>query len=275
MGFRKITFDTTSDGLDKLCERLSVLGYDELEIVDIHRVSLYVADEVSPDPLPDIRNAVEFEPVVTHVAQEDWMNNWKQYYEPIAVGRRILIQPEWLELHNPDNRAVFWCEPGVSFGTGSHATTRLCLELLDEHVAPGAAVADLGCGSGILAVSALLLGAKSAFAADIDPQAVKVASTNAVRNGFPDMTVRQLDLLESFDVPGNNDIVCANLISDIIRTLAPKLAACVKIGGRLFASGILQEHAQDVSAVLESFGLERAGIRTSGGWAAIDLIRRA
>ena len=120
----------------------------------------------------------------SNVDEEDWANNWKQYFKPLTVGEKILILPEWETLESETDRTIFVINPGMSFGTGSHHTTRLCLERLEKYIKPGMKVLDLGCGSGILSLVALLLGAESATAVDIDPNAAKIARENAERNGI-------------------------------------------------------------------------------------------
>ncbi|MCL2080665.1 MAG: 50S ribosomal protein L11 methyltransferase [Oscillospiraceae bacterium] len=289
MKWTKFTVKTTHDEIDAVCARLAALGYDQLEIEDAEEIRRFIerekpfwqlADEglleksgasvsfyVDGDGGAEGLDGLDFTRAV--VCEEDWIDNWKRYYKPIKIGARILIQPEWEPLDNPEGRAVFWCDPGVSFGTGTHATTRLCLELLDRLVKPGDTVIDLGCGSGILSVTALLLGAGSAFAADIDGHACDIALRNAGRNGLA-LTVERGNLLEDaglWERMGSADIVCANLVADLICPLARRLRAAA--AGCLIASGILSERAGEVGAALGGAGFEVVERLDSEGWAAL------
>jgi len=292
MDWLKITIKTTHCEIDAVCARLAVLGFDQLEIEDAEEISNFIEHEkpfwqLADDSLlekkdtsisfyvapgTDVTGLDGLEVTRAIIRDTDWMDNWKQYYKPIKIGRRILIQPEWEPLNNIDNRVVFWCDPGVSFGTGTHATTRLCLEFLDKLVKKGDTVIDLGCGSGILSVTSMLLGAKSAFAVDIDSHACNIARRNAERNRQI-LTAVQGNLLEDDNLwlgmqPA--DIVCANLVSGLITTLAPKLR--VVTSGYLIISGILSECADGVCRVLQQEGFRTAERMESEGWAAILLL---
>ena len=147
--------------------------------------------------------------------EEDWENNWKQYYKPMRVGRRLVVVPCWETYQKKSDDVILKLDPGMAFGTGAHATTRLCMELLEESVTPGCAMLDVGCGSGILAVCSVLLGAKSAVGVDIDELAAKIAGENAALNDVSDQTrFIQLNLTEK--IRGEFDVVCANIVSDVI-----------------------------------------------------------
>ena len=160
------------------------------------------------------------------VADEDWENNWKQFYKPMEIGSRLLVVPEWEEAADP-TRVKLVLNPGLTFGTGSHATTRLCLQALDTHIHGGERVLDLGCGSGILSIAALRLGAESAFACDIDEKCVDVAYENAALNGIGKdrYTVRWGDVLTDAalrqEMGAGYDIVVANIVADVIMGLSP------------------------------------------------------
>ena len=157
------------------------------------------------------------------VADEDWENNWKQFYKPMEIGSRLLVVPEWEEAADP-TRVKLVLNPGLTFGTGSHATTRLCLQALDTHIHGGERVLDLGCGSGILSIAALRLGAESAFACDIDEKCVDVAYENAALNGIGKdrYTVRWGDVLTDAalrqEMGAGYDIVVANIVADVIKS---------------------------------------------------------
>ncbi len=200
--------------------------------------------------------------------EEDWANNWKQYFKPTEVGSRLLICPTW-EQEPPTERKVLHLEPGAAFGTGTHDTTRLCLEELDRLVKPGDTVLDLGCGSGILAIATLLLGAESAVGVDIDPVAVKTACENGERNGFAEPALRFVcgDLADKVD--GRFSLVVANIVADVILLFAPQVPRFLAPGGAFVCSGILTERAQEVTDGLQRAGLTVTERRDSGGWTCL------
>ncbi|MCL1820834.1 MAG: 50S ribosomal protein L11 methyltransferase [Oscillospiraceae bacterium] len=274
MDWVKFTINVPHRDMDALCARLSALGYDQLEIEDAEELNRFIEHEkpfwqlvdesllenknscvsfyVDPKSAENVTGLDGLDVVRTVIREEDWMDNWKRYYKPIKIGKRLLIQPEWEQLDDSEDRAVLWCDPGVSFGTGTHATTRMCLLFLDKNVKRGDTVADFGCGSGILSVAALLLGAESAAAFDIDPIAVDVARRNAERNEVTLEAIQGNLLTDDGLWDRRADIVCANLVADLLIELAPKLRAVT--GGKLFASGIIAEHESKVRKALERAG---------------------
>ena len=250
---------------------------------------------------------------------EDWENSWKAYFHPIPAGGRLLIQPAWEE-YEPEawpGRVPLWLEPGAAFGSGSHATTRLCLEALEdaldscfhsppvasrhlpqggdmdsltkadvvasiappgempegqrgkENSASNIAVLDIGCGSGILAVAALLLGAERAVGVDIDPLAVSSARENGLRNGFgpPALTVLEGNLAEQ--ATGQFDVVVSNIVADAILALAGSAARRLKPGGVWISSGIIDTRAEEVMEGLQACGWRVVGRRGEGGWVCL------
>lgn len=181
--------------------------------------------------------------VVEEVAEQNWVQLTQSQFDPIRISERLWIVPSWHE--SPDPAAVnLVLDPGMAFGTGSHPTTRLCLEWLEHNVAAGCTVLDYGCGSGILAIAAARLGAARVAGVDIDPQAVEAARANAERNG-----VTALFADSAQPVAGEYDLVVANILSNPLRVLAPAICAHVRSGGRLALSGILREQAEEIIAI--------------------------
>jgi ribosomal protein L11 methyltransferase len=165
-------------------------------------------------------------------AQEDWINNWKKYFHPIPVGKKLLIRPDWEKAENPEGRVVLDLEPGIAFGTGTHETTRLCMEFLEDFISPGCSMLDVGCGSGILAIAALLLGAEHAVGVDIDPLAVKTAVQNAQRNHVENRFTGICGSLTE-QVEGTYQVVAANIVADVILELLHNIGDFYGDGCRL------------------------------------------
>ena len=201
-------------------------------------------------------------------AMEDWVNNWKKYFHPMPVGDKLLIRPTWEDADPTDGRKVLHIEPGLAFGTGSHPTTRLCLETLDELVQGGERVLDIGTGSGILAIAALKLGAKVAEGVDIDPMCVRTAGENAERNGVNDrFTVLVGDLSDK--ASGEYNIITANIVAAAILSLAPHVPVLMAPGARFIASGIIDERKEEVLTGLRAAGLEPVQVKEKRGWVCI------
>lgn len=207
------------------------------------------------------------------VQDADWETSWKQYYKPLEIGERLLVIPQW-ETAELNGRVPLILDPGLTFGTGSHATTRLCLTALEKAVQGGERVLDLGCGSGILSIAALRLGAASARAVDIDEQCLTVARDNAALNNIgPDRyTVEVGDLLTDEDfrasLGGGYQIVLANIVADVIIALAPLVRSLMAEGGWFLCSGIIDTRAEEVAEKLRAAGLILAQRQESEGWCA-------
>ena len=206
-----------------------------------------------------------------NVADEDWENNWKQFYKPMEIGERLLVIPEW-EQARPSERVKLILNPGLTFGTGSHATTRLCLTALEKHIHGGEKVLDLGCGSGILSIAALLLGASDAFACDIDDKCIGVAYENAALNGIDKThyTVRCGDVTTDQklrkEFGGGYDVIVANIVADVIIALSVQVRPFLKPGGIFLCSGIIDDRAEEVKGKLIEAGWVITEERTSEGW---------
>ena len=207
--------------------------------------------------------------------EEDWAFGWQKYYKPMEIGRRLLVIPEW-EKDTVDcgGRVPLILDPGLAFGTGSHATTQLCLQALEKTVRPGDRVLDLGCGSGILSIAALKLGAESAQAVDIDEKCLNVAYENAALNGIgrDRYTVRVGDVLSDealrAELGGGYDIVVANIVADVILGLAPMVRQFLKPGGQFLCSGIIDDRAVEVADGLRRCGWAILETREESGWFA-------
>ncbi len=212
-----------------------------------------------------------------NVADEDWSEIWKQYFHPISVGKNILIQPAWEKTDAPQDKCVFTVNPGMSFGTGSHPSTRFCLEEIEKYIKDGDSVLDLGCGSGILSITALLLGAKSAVAVDIDSNATDVAYDNLALNHLSKdlYTTYTGDITSDADLRGKlgrHDIVIANIVADVIIALAPYVRSFMKDGAVFICSGIILERLDEVKSALTENGLKIKEIKNDDDWAAITCI---
>ena len=215
-------------------------------------------------------------PLALHKAvlhEEDWANNWKQYYKPMEVGRTLYIVPEWERGQPvPEGRTPVYLNPGLIFGTGSHGTTQLCLEGLEDHAVPGGRVLDLGCGSGILAIAALALGAGEAVGCDIDPKAVRVAEENASFNGIcPDrLRVYAGDILSNAglrqSLGSGYDLVLANIVADVIIPLSARAGEFMAPGAVFLCSGIIEGRAAEVRNALERNGFRVFETRERAGW---------
>ena len=200
----------------------------------------------------------------------DWENNWKKYFKPMPVGKRLLIRPIWEQEFDAGDRAVLHLEPGLAFGSGTHDTTRLCLESIENYAENGKTMLDIGCGSGILSVAGLLLGADSAVGVDIDALAVKTAKENGATNGFsePQFTVLQGSMTDK--VSGKFDIIAANIVADIIVMLCENVKNYMNPDAVFITSGIIVPREDDVVAAFEKNGLEIIARHESGGWLCFE-----
>lgn len=239
-------------------------------------VHIYISPEESPAEavafLSERYNAegIAHEIDLSICRNQDWENNWKAYFKPLPVGDKLLIRPVWEDEYDADGRIVLDIEPGLAFGNGGHDTTRLCLETLEKHINPDVELLDIGCGSGILGIAGLLLGAKSATGVDIDALAVKTAKENGTINGFeePKFTVFEGNLTDK--VTGKYDVVVANIVADIIVMFTENVGKFLKEDGIYITSGIIDTREQDVLDAFEKYGFEVVGRHESCGWLCFE-----
>lgn len=214
---------------------------------------------------------------VEDLQEEDWENNWKQYYQPIPVGNRLLIVPEWLNPENPEGRLPVVLDPGMIFGTGAHASTQMCLRALETQVHGGETVIDLGSGSGILSIAALRLGAASATGVDIDPKAEDIARENAGLNGFtaPRFTAITGNVIDDKAMmeqlcQTKYDVVLANIVADVIIPLAAVVPSFLKDSGVFICSGILNTRLSEVLHALDNAGLCVTAQQEENDWCCLS-----
>ena len=203
-----------------------------------------------------------------NVADEDWSENWKKYYKPFRIGSHLVVKPTWERYDLQPGDVLVELDPGMAFGTGTHETTNMCMELLEKHLTDGVAVMDVGTGSGILAIAAAKLGAQDVLAIDIDPDAVKVAKENVAHNGVEkQVRVVQGDLVKSEALPCQ--LAVANIVADAICMLCGPLTR--HLNGLLICSGIIKEREDDVLAATKAAGYTVVDRLTKGEWVALCL----
>lgn len=302
MNWTELTIQTASQGIDLLCDALTGAGFDSFAIDDgaqfeeflenaqdywdyvdealgsrmakLSQVRLWLGENAAEEiarlralltELPARYPSVEFGPLTLRletVPDEDWENSWKKYYRPLDVGEKLRIIPKWMTPEVPEGRLPLLLDLGLTFGTGEHDSTRLCLQLLERIVRGSERVADLGSGSGILSIASLLLGAQSAVGVDVDPAAEHIARENAALNGFDSsrFSAQTANVIDDTDAmhrlsEGGYDIVCANIVAGVLVRLAPILPNFLRKDGLLVCSGILREREAEVRAAFEAAGL--------------------
>lgn len=244
-------------------------------------VKAFVAEDVAPSALPKIREDIEqmaadcggalplgsLEMTTRQVEGDDWIEIWRKHFRPIHIGR-IVVVPEWIQYKRQEGEEVVLLDNNMAFGTGEHETTSMCVELLQKYLTPDSVCIDVGCGSGILGISAVKLGAKFAYLTDIDSVAVKSANHNCALNGVSDkVRVAHSDLLDNSDIKG--DIILANITADVLERLAPSIPSNLKKGGALILSGIIDSKLQGVIAAYEAQGLKKEEHIKKGEWNAV------
>ena len=307
MKYRKLTLTLPHGMTDEVAGRLSLLGftafeiedYSDLESEEARRFYDYIDDELlqkQNDPprihfyfyeTPDGEDAYhafldcmkreEFRTYPLEMTEEDddeWKDKWKEFFRPFCVGRKLFVYPPWEEnVSIPDGRFALLMDPSAAFGSGTHATTRLCMECAEDYLKESDSVLDLGCGSGILALAALRLGARHADAVDIEESAVRVCCENAERNGYTQdvCSVRRGDATKDPGAVGAYSFVFANLVASLIVSIAESLYALLSSGGILVASGILNVRCEETLRALTDVGFTFVECREEEEWCALVL----
>ncbi|MBD5082625.1 MAG: 50S ribosomal protein L11 methyltransferase [Clostridiales bacterium] len=217
---------------------------------------------------------IQHEIKIADCRTEDWVNNWKQYFHAMPIGEKLLIRPLWEEEYDAGGRTVLNIEPGLAFGTGSHPTTKLCLETLEKYIDENSTVLDIGCGSGILSIASLLLGAKSAFCVDIDKLAVKTAIENAKENGFESPVFDAVNGNLSDKVSGKYNVIVANIVADIIMQFNEEVGNFLEDGGIYITGGIIDIRKDEVVHSFEQNGFEILANYEEKGWNVFVCKRR-
>lgn len=315
MEWIKVAICTTNEGIDTICDKLYDIGFmntqieDELEFTefleDNKKYWDYVDDELieskkgetkviiyieNNDTAHDQINLIKtmLEPLKGNqtlgslnietdgINEEDWANNWKAFFKPIPVGEKILIQPEWEKYQGETDRIVFTVNPGLTFGTGTHNSTKLCIAELEKIITPNTNMIDIGCGSGILSIISLLLGAKNAVALDIDPNSVHVAYENAQMNNvdtnlyhvYSGDILTDKQLIDKIS-DKKYDVVVANIVADVIIALLPTVKDIIAKGGKFVCSGIINERLPDVTGAMNKQNITINHTVTDGEWSAV------
>ena len=208
------------------------------------------------------------------VREEDWANSWKAYYKPVRIGRRLVIVPAWERYEAAPDDLVVRMDPGLAFGTGTHESTRLVIGMLERYTKPGCRMLDVGTGSGILAICASRLGAGECYAYDVDPMAVRVARDNIRESGLTNIRCGESDLLRQVDRSRPYDLICANLVADIILRMIPDLGPLMHRDSVLLASGIICERSREVIDCFEEYGYRVLEQPEENGWCALAVRRK-
>ncbi len=304
MNYTEVTIECAQEDIDSVAERLTAMGIggfvieNEADFKDflennrrywdyvdealqqsyagLSRIKCYLEDNDEGQKMLGTLKA-QFSVSTKTVCDSDWENNWREYYKPLEIGKRLLVVPEWEEA-SVEGRVNLRLDPGLMFGTGSHATTRMCLAALENHAGAGKRVLDLGCGSGILGIGALVLGCKDCVGCDIDPKAPDIVMENAALNGIGSDRLRVLagDVIGDRSLRQNlgsgYDMVLANIVSDVIIPLAPHVRSFMAEGAVFITSGIIDGREAEVEAAIKAAGFEIAAHYHEEEWHCFECI---
>ena len=311
MAWLEITLDTDSEKIESVAAQLTAQGFAELVIEDqaefetfldenraywdyidedlqeklqgLSHIKLYLEDTQTEDLARLERAAAQLGlPMdVRSMAETNWEESWKDNYPAVEVGENLIVVPYWAA-EETNGRTPIILDPGLTFGTGAHASTQMVMEFMENCVRPGFRCLDLGSGSGILSIAALRLGAASAIGVDIDPKAEDIARENAAYNGFaaPEFTALTGNVTEDVDLMSklqqqSYDLVLVNIVADVIIGLSPVLPAFLTENSILLCSGILDVRLDDVRTALEKAGLEILEVKAKEDWRSIRAKRRS
>lgn len=280
IGYDSFIIDDSEDFSEFLKDNTQYWDYVDEELArkmqNVSQIRLYLPhDAQAPEQIAQLKSELEvfraqnpdtdlgsLEVSLQNLQEEDWEESWKQYYQPIPIGEKLLIVPQWLSPENPEHRISVVLDPGMIFGTGAHASTQMCLRALEQTIRGGERVIDLGSGSGILSIAALLLGAQEATGVDIDPKAEDIARENAALNGLAAPKFRAVTgnvigdkaMMESLS-EGGYDVVLANIVADVIIPLSAVVPHFLRPDGVFICSGILNTRLPEVERAIEAAGL--------------------
>lgn len=280
IGYDSFIIDDSEDFSEFLKDNTQYWDYVDEELAqkmqNVSQIRLYIPhDAQAPEQIAQLKSELEafraqnpdtdlgsLEFSLQNLQEEDWEESWKQYYQPIPIGEKLLIVPQWLSPENPEHRIPVVLDPGMIFGTGAHASTQMCLRALEQTIHGGERVIDLGSGSGILSIAALLLGAQEATGVDIDPKAEDIARENAALNGLTAPKFRAVTgnvigdraMMESLS-EGGYDVVLANIVADVIIPLSAVVPHFLRPDGVFICSGILNTRLPEVERAIEAAGL--------------------
>ena len=295
MKYKEIKIYPKREELNALVEALNAAGRTDLVINDpgelegiMRAREEHVWDYVDPEVIEDLQGnpyvcfylqegeddpaamdtAKGFDFTLTHVDDEDWLHKWEEYFMPTKISERFVVKPAWRQYEPKEGEDVITIDPGLAFGTGTHATTFLTLRLMEKYLQPGDDVLDVGSGSGILSIGAVKLGAERIWAVDLFDDAVQSTKKNAALNGCEDkIEAFQGDLTKGLDIKA--DLVCANLMADLVKMLSKDVAKHLKGRGIYISSGILDEKEEDVASAIKGAGFDILESIHADGWCAI------
>jgi len=270
-------WDYVDESLNRLKTAETKVTFYLPDNADGRETLLLVKSELSRAKALDKQNILgRLETQINSMQQEDWENGWKKYFKPFEVGEKLIVIPSWESVPEGNNKKVLTIDPGMSFGTGQHHTTRLCIEAIERNIKPDDNILDLGSGSGILSIASLLLGAKSATAVDIDQLAVDVSKENAKLNGFHEdkyiahkgNILADTELMEK--ISGKYNIVVANIVADVLIAFAPIFKKYMDENTRLICSGIIDHRLEDVKNALIQNGYKIICQNEQSEWFSVE-----